>query len=513
MSKPRFYVTTPIYYVNAEPHLGHACTTVIADTLKRYYLTAGYDTFFLTGTDEHGNKVAEAAEKAGKTPKEFTDEISGTFRRTWQEMNICNDRFIRTTDPEHERVVRMILQRLYDKGDIYFSDYSGYYCFGCERFHLRRELVDGKCPDHQVEPTFIKESNYLLRLSTYQEWLVDHINSHPDFIIPDRYRNEVLAILREPLGDLCISRPRSRLEWGITLPFDSNFVTYVWVDALINYLTGIGYPDGPLFDSYWPVCTHLIAKDILKHHAIYWPIILRAAGIEMFRRLGVHGYWTVDGAKMSKSIGNVVEPLQMQHQYGSDAFRYFLLRESVFGLDADFSERALVGRINADLANDLGNLVHRVLNMVSRYRDGVVPAPAGDVEGGNRLEMNLAPTAAAVKATVESLQFNRALEAIWDYIRTANQYVEEHKPWELAKDPSRRGVLDTVLYNLVEALRLVAVFVGPFLPATSATILRQLGETEDPAPLAEALTWGILPPLRKVTLGPPLFPRIELSEP
>ncbi|MEN8690965.1 MAG: methionine--tRNA ligase, partial [Desulfobacterales bacterium] len=315
----RFYITTPIYYVNARPHLGHAYTTIIADVATRYHRMCREETFFLTGTDEHGDKVVRAARKENMTPRTYVDRISGQFQALWPELNISNNRFIRTTAPDHMAVVERILQNIYDNGDIYFSEYEGQYCFGCERFYTERELVDGKCPDHETEPEIIKESNYFFKMSRYQDWLIDHINGHPDFIRPERYRNEVLAFLREPLEDLCISRPKSRLKWGITLPFDDKYVTYVWFDALLNYVSALGYPDGDLFRKFWPVAQHIVAKDILKPHGIYWPIMLKAAGIEVYNHLNVHGYWNVEQSKMSKSLGNVVEPLELKNIYGLDA--------------------------------------------------------------------------------------------------------------------------------------------------------------------------------------------------
>lgn len=368
-----FYITTPIYYVNAEPHIGHAYTTIVADVMNRFHKLTGCKTYFLTGTDEHGDKIVQAARDAGVEPKEYVDRISGIFRNTWPVLNISYDRFIRTTDPEHMKVVQYILQKVYESGDIYFSAYKGLYCVGCERFYTEKELVDGKCPDHDKEPIEREEANYFFRMSKYQNWLIKHIEANPGFIRPERYRNEVLSFLREPLEDLCISRPKERLSWGIPLPFDDRYVTYVWFDALINYVSAIGYPDGELFAEYWPSAQHLIAKDILKPHGIYWPTMIKAAGLQPYQNLNVHGYWKINEGKMSKSRGTVVRPLDLVSDYGLDAFRYFLLREMVFGLDSNFSEDALVQRLNADLANDLGNLFSRTLAMTAKFFDGKVP--------------------------------------------------------------------------------------------------------------------------------------------
>ena len=505
MAPEPFYLTTPIYYVNAQPHLGHAYTTVLADAMARFQRLAGRDVYLLTGTDEHGDKIAQAA--AGSSPQAFVDRVSGEFRRTWDRMGISYSQFIRTTDPGHQAVVRAVLQRIHDAGDIYFGKYGGLYCFGCERFYLEKELVDGRCPDHRTAHTFIEEENYFFRMGKYQDWLVRHLQDRPDGIQPERYRNEVLGFLRQPLEDLCISRPTSRLTWGIPLPFDDRFVTYVWFDALINYVSALGYPDDPRFARYWPAAQHLIGKDILKPHGVYWPTMLKAAGLEPYRRLNVHGYWTVNEQKMSKSLGNFVEPLPMQEKYG-EAFRYFLLRESVFGLDSDFSEAALAARLNADLANDLGNLVSRTLTMLERYTEGRIPREARVDEALRERALAVAP---AVRKAMDDFAFHRSLAAIWEFVGTVNRYVDQRAPFALAKDPARRAELESVLYHCAESLRIVAILVSPFLPGTAARIAEQLGVPDllATARLADAEAWGHLAPETRVRRGEPLFPRLE----
>ncbi len=506
----RAYFTTPIYYVNAEPHIGHAYTTIVADVLARFYRLAGYETFFLTGTDEHGDKVAQAARAAGETPQAYADRISGLFRSLWPKLSITHDRFIRTTEEAHKRVVQLILQKVYDAGDIYFGEYGGHYCRGCERFLTEKELVDGKCPDHGTEPDFIKEKNYFFRMGKYQQWLIDYVQENPEFIRPERYRNEVLGFLRDPLEDLCISRPRSRLEWGIPLPFDSDFVTYVWFDALINYLTGIDYPDGEKFPRFWPVCQHLIAKDILKPHGIYWPTMLKSAGIPPYFRLNVHGYWVISESKMSKTRGNIVRPLDLKDTYGLDAFRYFLLREMSFGLDSSFSESAMVGRINADLANDLGNLLSRTLAMVERYRGGTVPRPGELDEKDSELKDLALKIAGQAEPMIADLAFHKVLISTWELINLANRYIDGTAPWVLAKDPRNAGRLDTVLYQLLETLRFVAVLLFPFMPGSAGKIQSQMG-ISDPGSqnLASLTEWGGVKPGGQVRKGESLFPRVE----
>lgn len=505
-----FYATTPIFYVNAEPHIGHAYTTIMVDVVSRFHRLAGDDTRFLTGTDEHGEKIAQAAEQAGMSPEAYTDKIAAKFQHTWDALGLSYDEFIRTTEPRHKAVVQELLQQVYDSGDIYYGEYTGLYCVGAERFVTEKELVDGKCPESDDEPIERTEANYFFRMEKYQDWWRETLESNPHLIQPDRYRNEVLGMLREPIGDLSISRPASRVPWGIPLPWDEDHVTYVWFDALINYYSAL--KSQHLVDRYWPAVHHFIAKDIVKPHGLFWPIMLKAAGLPLYQQLSVHGYWLTDGRKMSKSLGNVVRPLDLQEKYGQDALRYFLIRDMSFGLDATFSEVALAERVNADLANDLGNLLNRTLGMITRYRGGVVP-PAHEM---NAEDTELRNAFLALPDTLTeafaNLHFDRGVTAVLTATRLANKYIADVKPWELAKDEAQAKRLDTVLNTLVEALRCVSILLDPVIPGKAAELREQLGVSHTPVTLDAARSWGAVVGGEQTKPGNPLFPRIDVDE-
>lgn len=504
-----FYATTPIFYVNAAPHIGHAYTTILVDVVTRFHRLKGDDTYFLTGTDEHGENIQKAAEAHGETPQQYADQVSGEFRSMWDRLGIGYDDFIRTTEPRHKKVVQEVLQRVYDNGDIVYGEYAGLYCVKCERYYTDKELVDGKCPQHEIVPEYRTEANYFFRMEKYRTWLRDLLNDQPELIRPARYRNEVLAMLREPVGDLSISRPRSRVPWGIPLPWDDEHVTYVWFDALINYYSAL--ESKGLTERFWPHVEHFIAKDIVKPHGLFWPIMLKAAGIPLFKHLNVHGYWLIDDRKISKSLGNAVKPLDLLEKYGNDAFRYFLIRDMPFGLDASFTEPAIAERINADLANDLGNLLNRTLGMLGRYRGGKVPA-AGPVEQADQELIDaFLGLPEAVTRQFDALQFDRALEGVMEAVRKANKYIADTKPWELACEEATAARLDTVLNTLVEALRCASVLLEPVIPERAVELRRQLGLTDDQHDLASAARWGEVPAGTLTQPGDPLFPRIDLA--
>jgi len=505
MSKP-FYVTTPIYYVNDEPHLGHAYTTILADVLARYHRLRGTETFFLTGTDEHGQKVQEAAQKRAIPPQAQADQMAQRFRDAWNHLHIQYDDFIRTTQTRHVRVVEAILQDLWERGEIYRGEYKGWYCVPDERFWTEKDLVDGRCPACGRAVQQIVEPNYFFRMSAYQDWLIDHIHAHPNFIQPETRRNEVLGFLRQPLGDLCISRPAERLSWGIPLPFDPDYVTYVWFDALINYVTAAGYlEDEERFAQLWPRALHLIGKDILTTHAVYWPTMLQAADLPQPRTIFAHGWWVIGGAKMSKSRGEVVKPLDLADIYGVDGLRYFLMREMTPGRDADFSAEGLDRRYQAELANDLGNLLHRMLHMTVHYHDGRVPDPGEPSDEDQGLRIRTAALPEAAFGHVEALAVNDAVAEVMELVGEINRYLERTAPWEQARAGQDDRVA-TILYTGMEALRFASVLLQPVMPARMAELWRRLGwqPSED---LHEALSWGRLESGRHVVAAAPLFPR------
>lgn len=515
---PKFYITTPLYYVNSKPHIGHSYTQIACDTVARFMKMAGHDVFFMTGTDEHGEKIEKTTIEKGFKPgeeKRFVDEIVPKFKDLWVKLGIEYDFFIRTTDDQHKRCVQAVLDRLHKEGKIYKKEYKGWFCTPCETFWSPTQSPDGICPECKRPLEKLDEVNYFFKLSEYQKWLIDYINSHPDFIRPDFRRNEVLGFLRtEELQDLCISRPKSRLGWGIELPFDKDFVTYVWFDALTNYISGIGYPqDMKKFERYWPADFHVIGKDILRHHAVYWPIMLHALGLQPPKAIFAHGWWVIKGEKMSKSKGNVVDPLEMIERYGIDAYRYFLLREVSFGLDGAFSEEALITRFNSDLANDIGNLVSRSLSMIEKYFAGEVPAPKASPAGlGKELEMKAGSLSSELERSIPNFDFMTALTKTWEVIGIANKYIEGSKPWALSKD-GKADELARVMYDLAEALRIVSVAVYPFMPSIAKNIHRQLGLGDDPKTmtLASIKSWGGSKPGTKIAKTAPLFPRIEVK--
>jgi len=506
------YLTTPIYYVTAQPHLGHAYTTVVADVLARYHRLDGDDTYLLTGTDEHGEKVFTAAAEAGVEPQVFVDGVAESYVRAWQALRISNDDFIRTTETRHVNVVTAVLQQVYDQGDIYFDEYEGLYCVGCERFLTDREIVDGKCPDHNLVPEKRKEGNYFFRMDQHREWLADHIRSTPGFIRPERFANEVLSILSEPTGDLSISRPRTRVPWGIGMPWDDEHVTYVWFDALINYVSALGYPDGELFSRYWSSARHLIGKDILKTHGIFWPIMLRAMGAPLYAGLNVGGYLMgSDGQKMSKSLGNVVDPFELAQKYSADAVRYYLVKDVPYGQDSAVGEAALVVRYNADLANDLGNLASRARALLLRHLDGRLPEPQ-QTDADQEVIATGTGLAAKVRENFRNLRVYTALEEVMQFVRQLNKYFNDQEPWVLAKSEETKPRLSTVLYNCVEGLRIASILLEPALPDKAVQLRDSLGLLAGDLKATE--TWGGAPVGAVVPVeAPQLFPKAEMEEP
>lgn len=513
MTAERFYVTTPIYYVNDKPHIGHAYTTILADVLARYHRLLGVPTFFLTGTDEHGQKVQRAAEKAGMTPQQQADATVVRFQELWRRIAITHDDFIRTTEPRHIQVVQAILQDLNERGEIYRAEYDGWYCVPCERFFMEKDLIEGKCPDCRRPVEKVREANYFFRMSRYQEWLIAYIEQHPRFILPEYRRNETLGFLRKPLQDLCISRPKARLSWGIELPFDREFVCYVWFDALVNYISAVGYRRDPaLFARWWPASLHLIGKDILTTHTVYWPTMLKALDLPMPETIFAHGWWVVGQTKMSKSLGNVINPMEMVDRYGPDAFRYFLMAEMVLGQDASFTEEAFARRYNTELANDLGNLLSRWTKMVATYCEGLTPRPAGTEGDEERaLREKTLAAARAMREAIAALRLDQGIGAILAVLREGNRYIEIRKPWELAARGERQ-TLDGVLYTVGEMLRIVSGLLHPVMPAKMAELRKVLGEEDAPSHFNTLMTWGGLKSGQRIQWGRVLFPRI-VAEP
>lgn len=511
--KNNFYVTTPIYYVNDKPHIGHAYTTVLADVLARFNRSLGVDTFFLTGTDEHGQKVEKAAKEHNMTPQQQCDETVIRFQALWDKLEITHDKFIRTTDDNHKTVVRQILQDLFDRGLIYKAEYKGHYCVPCERFYTDKDFEEGTlCPECHRATSEIIESNYFFRMSQYQTWLIEYINNHPDFIQPAFRANETLGFLKKPLGDLCISRPKERLAWGIEMPFDADYVCYVWFDALINYISGIGYgSDGEEFNKRWPASYHLIGKDILTTHTVYWPTMLKAIGIELPKTIFAHGWWLVGRDKMSKSLGNVVNPMDMAEKYGVDAFRYFLMAEMSLGQDASFTEMAFINRYNSDLANDLGNMLSRTVKMIMRQCEWIIPAPGVATEPENELTATVDNAIENMSTSLRDMKLEQGIESIMNAVRACNRYMEKTAPWTLAKKGETER-LNTVMYYSADALWKVSVLMDPVMPGKMLELRNALGIDQHDIKIAELSTAANCLTGHKVNDTGALFQRIVVED-
>lgn len=504
MAEKPFYITTPIYYANDEPHIGHSYTTILADVLSRYHRSIGEEVFFLTGLDEHGQKVQQAAEERGIDPQQHCDEMAQKWKLLWKKLHIRYDDFIRTTEPRHEKVVKDILTKVKDGGDIYMDEYGGHYCVGCERFYTEKELEDGKCPQHEKELEFITEKNYFFKMSKYQQKLIDYINENPEFIQPQHRKNEILGFLRQPLEDLCISRPKSRLSWGVDLPFDHEYVTYVWFDALLNYVTSLGYGSDPeFFEKWWSQAIHLIGKDILMTHAVYWPTMLMSAGISLPKTIFAHGWWLMEESKMSKSMGNVVDPMELIDDYGVDPVRYYLMREMVPGQDSNFTMSSFTKRYNSDLANDFGNLLSRVTRLIQKNFGAELPEWGECTSAENGIKKVAEGTVIKVNELIHAMRINEAIEETMQFIRSINRYMEQQVPWKLVKED--KSAAGRVLITAAEALRLGALLLQPVMPNRTLIVLETLGAENT------KLVWGQLKPGNKLREHSALFPRIKVN--